>query len=242
LAYPLLKVIVPVLLYFFRLPILANFKKASNFLETLLRPVIVGYIGDVAIYTTTDAKSRFFDIRSKILAESLTLVKSLLDDNTYDRLILAGHSLGSVIAYDTLNRLNLAANLPNGPLPALQKVEGLITFGSPLDKTAFFFREHAGENEYIRRQIMQQLHSFKAKQLYSSMDNMELSCNIAPKLDHIKWVNYYDLTDPVSGHLDFYEIDDSGNHELTMNKKWGVAHTAYWEHPPMYEDIFRRFF
>lgn len=240
--HPAIKLLIPVLQYFSRLPIPAVFTTAAGFLLNKLHPVIVGFIGDVAIYTTTDAKSRFYDIRNKILAESLVLVESLLRDDTYDRVIVAGHSLGSVIAFDTLNRLNIAANQSSSQPLNLEKVGGLITFGSPLDKTAFFFREHAGKQEYVRRQIMQQLHSFKARNLTIETDETELSCTIKPLLDAIPWVNYYDAQDPVSGHLDFYQIDESGNHELSMGAAWGVAHTAYWEHRKMYEDIFRRFF
>ena len=239
-VYPVLKILVPVLLYFFKL---ARFKKVPELLERMLRPLVVGYLGDVAIYTTTDAKSRFFDIRRKILTESHKLVESLLAGDTYDRVIIAGHSLGSAIAYDTLNRLNLSANLPIAPQSVpLEKIGGLITFGSPLDKIAFFFRERASKNEYVRRQILQQLHSFKAKELTFEKDDTEIACNIKPKLDGIRWVNYHDPQDPVSGHLDFYLIDDDDNRKLDMKVAWGKAHTAYWEYDPMYEHIIGTFF
>ena len=238
--YPLLKILVPVLLYFFRFPLIAGFKKGTAFLQGLLRPMIVGYIGDVAIYTTVDAKSRYFELRCKILAESQALLESLLRDDAYDRVIIAGHSLGSVIAYDTLNQLNLEANLPNARPLALDKIKGIITFGSPLDKTAFFFREHAAREQYVRRQIILQLHSFRAKQLCFEKNVIEVTSALKPKLDGIKWVNYYDLKDPVSGHLDFYVVDE--NKELHMHGEWGVAHTAYWEHEPMYQDIAEKYF
>lgn len=240
--YPFLKIALSISLLLSRIPGISVFKKAAGFLQEKLRPMIVGYIGDVAIYTTTDTKSRFFELRRKILKESQALVESLLSDDSYDRVIIAGHSLGSVIAYDTLNRLNLAANLPDARHPALEKVGGLITFGSPLDKIAFFFREHAKKGEYVRRQIIQQLHSFKARQLSFEPNSIEMGCKIKPKLDGIPWVNYFDMNDPVSGHLDFYIMGDNDNVELRMDEKWGVAHTTYWGHQRMYGDIFKRFF
>jgi len=239
-VYPLLKIVVPLLSYLFRLPLISGFKKGAVFLEGLLRPVIVGYIGDVAIYTTVDEKSEFFEVRRKILAESQLLIESLLTEETYNRIIIVGHSLGSVIAYDTLNSLNLRANLPNSrPLP-FEKIKGLITFGSPLDKVAFFFREHASSEQYIRRQIMEQLHSFRAKKFDFEANLAEVNSTITSIMKGIKWVNYYDMLDPVSGHLDFYEVDE--NKELLMHSKWGVAHTAYWEHEPMYEDMADKYF
>jgi hypothetical protein len=74
--------------------------------------------------------------------------------------------LGSVIADDTLNRINIAANLKSGKAIPHKKIAGLITL--PPDKIAFFFREHSREAESVRRQIVEHLHSFKAKRLDSS--------------------------------------------------------------------------
>jgi hypothetical protein len=77
--------------------------------------LLVGYIGDIAIYTTMDQKSRHYEIRQRILKESQALLEAILAEAPEDaQVIVAGHSLGSVIAYDTLNRLNIKANLPGG--------------------------------------------------------------------------------------------------------------------------------
>ncbi len=69
---------------------------------------IVNYVGDVAIYTTTDIKSKHYEIRSRILTESVQQMELLLKE--YERLVIVAHSLGSVIAFDTLNRVNLEMN------------------------------------------------------------------------------------------------------------------------------------
>lgn len=204
--------------------------------------IVVGYIGDIAIYTTMDEKSSYYRIRQQILAEAQALVDAVLDgDGTqpYDRVIIAGHSLGSVIAYDTFNRFNIAANL--GTARSVEKLHGLITFGSPLDKIAFFFRDHTAPRETVRRQILSHLHSFKSKNWDLSHESLHIGDPLKPKLDHIPWVNYYGAKDPVSGHLDFYKIDDHDNVELDLHAKWGVAHTAYWENRAFYQDIVRRF-
>jgi hypothetical protein len=47
---------------------------------------------------------------------------------------LVGRSLGSVVAYDTLN------GLLNEDVSRSTRTQLLLTFGSPLDKTAFLFR------------------------------------------------------------------------------------------------------
>lgn len=59
----------------------------------------------------------------------------------YDQVILAGHSLGSVVAYDALDRLSNDLNTGNWRFPKdkRERLPGLVTFGSPLDKIALFF-------------------------------------------------------------------------------------------------------
>jgi hypothetical protein len=203
--------------------------------------IIVGYIGDIAIYTTTDEKSRKYRIRQQILKECQSQVEAILEDSRYDRVIIAGHSLGSVIAFDTLNRINIKSNLPSGAKLRIDKITGLITFGSPLDKIAFFFREHTTAQEYIRRQIKSHLHSFKAKTLDDQNDDLILSNPIQHNLDDVLWVNYYSKSDPISGHLDFYQIAEEDNVLLDLPEFWGVAHVGYWTHQPFYEDVVARF-
>ncbi len=61
------------------------------------------------------------------------------------------------------------------------------------------------------------------------------------KLDRLPWVNFYGRKDPVSGHLDFYTIDDQDNIELNLPQSWGVAHTGYWTSKEFYEKIVERF-
>lgn len=241
LLYPLIRFAISILSLFSRLTPLQVLQRSIDGLKGLLKPVIVGYIGDIAIYTTMDEKSRFFKLRQQILAHSQALLEAILAGHNYERVIIAGHSLGSVIAYDTLNRLNIKANLPSGSNIPVHKVAGLITFGSPLDKIAFFFREHAGKEQCVRRQIMEQLHSFKAKPLSLAPNAFPLANPLSPKLDGIPWVNYFNDKDPVSGHLDFYKIPDEDNVRLDLPEPWGVAHVGYWGHKPFYADIARRF-
>lgn len=203
--------------------------------------IITGYIGDVAIYTTTDEKSKYYRIRQEILKECQALVEEILNDKHYDRVIIAGHSLGSVIAYDTLNRINIETNLNGKNSIPIKKLSGLITFGSPLDKVAFFFREHTRSDQYIRRQILAHLHSFKSKPLDFQKEDHIVRDPLARNLDFIPWVNYYARKDPVSGHLDFYDIKSCDNVELALPQPWGAAHCGYWTSLQFYDDIVTRF-
>jgi hypothetical protein len=161
----------------------------------------------------------------------------------YARLLLVGHSLGSVIAYDAINLAVQRTNLDAGRADVYRKISALITFGSPLDKIAFFFRFRSEQNDYIRRQIVAQRHCFRSRDWDirgCQCEDMNLDDPFKIKLDEtIQWVNYWDPLDPVSGPLDFYEVTE--NVKYQMGSSWGQAHLSYWEYEPMYQDIARRF-
>ncbi|MBI4548528.1 MAG: hypothetical protein HY707_11135 [Ignavibacteriae bacterium] len=92
----------------------------------------------------------------------------------------------------------------------------------------------------MRRQIVEQLHSFKAKPLSLEKNPVPLTNTLAAKLDRVTWINVYDDNDPISGHLDFYKVDE--NLKINLGMKWGLAHVGYWEDEKFYEDIAERFF
>ncbi|MBI2093333.1 MAG: hypothetical protein HYT88_01220 [Candidatus Omnitrophica bacterium] len=233
--YPLIRLAIAVLKRF-------HFRWARllrAWLENRATQFIVDYIGDIAIYSTTDQKSRHFRVRQQILKESFKLLEEVVTHTPCDQVILAGHSLGSVIAYDTLNRLSILSSHATGSTMPLSKLGGLVTFGSPLDKIAFFFREHTAQSQYVRRQILEQLYSFKRRPFSFHKNAHVVVSPIQPVLEPLPWVNYYNDKDPISGYLDFYHRLD--NVELKLASGWGVAHVEYWIHPPFYADIARRF-
>jgi len=65
-------------------------------------------------------------------------------------MIVLGHSLGSVIGYDVLNGLMLEEQLCNQPLQVADRTRMFLTFGSPLDKTAFLFRTQKDMRSQVR--------------------------------------------------------------------------------------------
>jgi hypothetical protein len=212
-----------------------------------IAPVMKDYVGDVAIYTTTDRKSKFYGIRQRILSGAQRKLLELLRSEDYDQVILAGHSLGSVVSYDLLNSINLLCNHDEDLQQHVkQKLRALITFGSPLDKIAFFLRERAEKDEYVRRQIISNLHSFKSVPYDLSLKKdpagaaWKMESSIQKFMDDIPWLNFYHDADPVSGHLDFYSNVTNEKACVFENEKsnrWGFAHLGYWEHKPMYTKI-----
>lgn len=218
-----------------RIPLLLFGRIAKTFL--------VDYAGDVAIYTSSNKKSEFYETRKKILDGAVEKVTWLLtsDELDYDQIILMGHSLGSVVAYDTLNRINNQMNINPQLAEHKDKLRGLVTFGSPLDKTAFFFRERAKQDQYVRRQMLDHYHGFKTKNFnLGKADAPNVRNDIRHLLDEsVTWLNFWDPKDPIAGYLDFYEVDtnyqmhfDFGKSRIPSPFALGEtrirAHDEYW--------------
>jgi hypothetical protein len=179
-------------------------------------------MGDVAAYLNAQKLSKFDELRDSI-RKSVELVMDAVyrarasDDGPffYHHIIVVGHSLGSVISYDVLNRLLIDD-------PALE-VQGrtnlLLTFGSPLDKSAFLFRVKGGTDELREAaaanwQPMIQNYSFRPKQ----------------------WINLYSWMDIISGKLTFYDDPDLPNGDAPcVDNRYDpgavlplAAHNEYW--------------
>jgi pimeloyl-ACP methyl ester carboxylesterase len=170
-----------------------------------VRYFLIEYAGDVAAYISPYKDSKFDEIRTKIQNVGLSLGKTIYgfgqQSSTvpkYSKIVVVGHSLGSVLAYDTLNAL---INLDNCSAPHARKhvvarTRALITFGSPLDKTAFIFRMQArNDQEWIREQLaasVQPLIVDYAKYRPAGFD----------------WINIWSRMDIVSGELNYYDVHD----------------------------------
>ncbi len=107
--------------------------------------------GDVICYLDQDPRSDHHETRQKIINGAVQEIKQLINGKRYERIIVAGHSLGSVIAYDALNRVIQEANADGREAfqKDADKIRGLVTFGSPLDKIALCFWKDA-PNQGIR--------------------------------------------------------------------------------------------
>ena len=143
--------------------------------------------------------------------------------------------LGSVIAYDTLNRLILDDTPPRageadaGGLSVVSRTRLFLTFGSPLDKTAFLFG-------------VQGMRTTEAREaLAASVQPMLCDYALRPR----KWINIYSPWDIVSGYLDYYDPPGSTDprrvenridpHATTLLK----AHLEYWRNPLLFQILHR---
>jgi hypothetical protein len=199
---------------------------------SVARYFIIEFVGDVAAYISPYKASKFDELRQKIQTVGFTIGKVIYGFGgaapsvpDYRRVVIAGHSLGSVLAYDTLNAL---INLDNVSAPANRRdvsirTSALITFGSPLDKTAFIFRmQPDNEEDWIR------------EHLAASVQPLILSYpEFRPST--FSWINLWSPMDIVSGSLEYYDAVRPSNPLHVHNKRdpraWVpiMAHTQYWK-------------
>lgn len=211
-----------------------------------VRSFLIQYLGDVAIYVSPHLVDRFFDLRVRIrnvVWRAARAVYSYRDATgfVYDDVIVAGHSLGSVVVYDALNRLvnddDLADesdalfcdDAPVENLCVSARTRLLLTFGSPLDKTAFIFAQHDP---------------------HGGTERDALAASVQPLIARereFRWVNVWTRFDILGGCLDFYDTpqdDEDPNFQRVDNVPDPhaitplLAHTEFWKNTLIYEKIF----
>lgn len=215
-------------------------KLLTHLIDKPLRRFIADSLGDVTIYTAMDTNKKYHDIRETIITGAVNMFKYLMLDS-YDSIEIYGHSLGSVIAYDALGRINREMNIDAGLRDFADKITKFVTFGSPLDKIAFFFDEQLdNEERRIRYNIVTQLHGFRRK----TVDVSIIADGISSYFNHMKWLNYWEKSDPISGHLDVYsnveniELDFSAYITAGewFRKHYSTnSHSLYWSLPDIYK-------
>jgi hypothetical protein len=204
-----------------------------------VREIMVQYVGDVAIYVRPNKLDRFDEVRNEIKEAARSVVSAIFtvyagpnnNQFLYDRVALIGHSLGSVIAYDTLNRLMLDDWLSGNALHVAERVKTMITFGSPLNKTAFFFTIQAKDSLHIR------------ERLASTVQPLITSY---PKFRKLAWINVYSPNDIVSGRLQFYDLPGFQVFPAVTNIPDPdafvplVAHVSYWNNSVVWQQLLQQ--
>ncbi len=210
--------------------------------SALVREVMVQYVGDVAAYVTSQNLDRFNTIRQRIKQIALDSAKAVYlaqegGEFLYDKIAVVGHSLGSVIAYDTLNALLNAEKLSLTELKIASRTCLLETFGSPLDKIAFFFSLQGNEAFHIREQL--------AAAVQPLITNYE-------EFRRFPWINVYSPNDIVSGKVELYDLPMKGQPDSTRRLIQRhrvrhfqdpdaivplVAHVAYWKNKEVWKKL-----
>jgi hypothetical protein len=204
----------------------------------LINRFLTTAIGDLTVYLGSDTLSTNFVARSQILEECTQTVRGLLEEQLdlvpdrtpirYDRVILAAHSLGSVIAYDTLNDLMAQSMASVTPDRSLQRISALFTFGCPLNKVYYFFRARTSPKTYVLDEILYALHSFRLR------NPPPAGALPPPDPFHpaFEWLNAWCPMDVISGRMLFYQADK--NQIVKQGFEPASAHTGYWKNPKLY--------
>lgn len=203
-----------------------------------LRYFLIEFCGDAAIYISAHKVSEHWRVREQIATKMYQLVRAIYafrDEShahVYDRVVIAGHSLGAMIAYDTLNRMLLEERNGLCKECPLERTAGLVTFGAALEKTAFIFRN-------------QLWHEFELRE--------KLAANRQPLIDGarwrepLRWINLLAWTDWVSSKLQYYDPDETrrmaGENWYVENRSdpysatfiFPVSHVTYWKSPRLGE-------
>ena len=198
-----------------------------------IRGVLVQYMGDVAVYVDSHKVDRFSELRKQIKDRVFDQAKIIYGNQDYKHVALIGHSLGSVVTYDTLNALlNFDDLNQHEQMNVANRTKLLLTFGSPLDKTAFIFASHVSSNrdtrETLAATVQPLIQSYK-------------------KFRNFKWINIYAKRDIVSGRLDFY--DDKENDDCTPARVVDniidedaliplASHNEYWQNPLLFDKLY----
>ncbi len=118
---------------------------AISLLAGWLTAFLYGYVGDAARYL--DPHPDNIEQRNKIRDEGIALLNSLHESKKYSRIIVVGHSLGSVIGYDLIRLYWSSLTLPALEQP--QRVEALHDFDDARD--AIFDNPAVSEKERVER-------------------------------------------------------------------------------------------
>jgi hypothetical protein len=181
----------------------------------VLRFFLIQYLGDVVIYVSSYAVSKFQKIRDDIQEVGFEVGRAVYGlPQQYDRCIVVGHSLGSVVAYDLYNRMWNEGAGTNWDVQ--RRTALLLTFGSPLDKTAFLFRLQQSREADVREAL-----AAAAQPTIADARNRPAA-----------WVNIWSPRDWISGELDYYERPGEGYITNVRDPEASiplVAHTEYWK-------------
>ncbi len=211
-------------------------------LSSMVRQIMVEYVGDVAAYITPNKLDRFNEIRQKIKKIAFDSAHAVFlagegGEFLYQKVAVVGHSLGTVIAYDTLNSL---LNMEEVARPAVdlgiaRRTCLFETFGSPLDKVAFFFSIQGKDAFFIRELLAE--------------DVQPLIRDYA-RFRRFPWVNIYSLNDIISGKVQMYDFPENqapnwlrqliADHHVQHDPDPDaivplVAHVEYWKNRKAWE-------
>jgi hypothetical protein len=244
-------------------------KSALFQLEIIFSPIVFYYLlkniigvlsksfGDVIRYTVPHPKN--IGIRHKISQSAVTFLMNLhRDDSKYDKIVIIGHSLGSIIAYemivntfgtlnksfdkksgvtrseaDNINQMDDPERRKAGLGPEFEwKVSDFITCGSPLCHAKMLMVENKDAfNKKVNKGEYPVCPANREDLFYP---NKEDSNYFVPTHDSVfsfmKWTNIFFTNDAVGGNLKNIFGGDITDRDLKPKTYTGIrnSHSQYW--------------
>jgi hypothetical protein len=196
--------------------------------SAVVRYFMVQYVGDVAAYVSSHTIDRFDQVRRQIkdcVYSAAQAVYGAAGAFAYDGVIVVGHSLGSLVSYDVLNRLiseeQLQVAAGGEPSGVVRRTRLFLTFGSPMDKTAFIFAIQTGKTNPTREALVASM-----QPLIQDYGNRTMP-----------WINIYSPWDIISGALNYYDVRGTPSPPAIQNlpdpdaTTFLAAHAEYWHNP-----------
>lgn len=140
--------------WFTQLPYADRIWKGVILVLGVVQGVLIYYAGDAARYLTPNPEN--IALRQKIRQEGLELLKKLHESGEYDRIVIVGHSLGSVIGYDLIARLWI-------------EYSNQSKFKKNADRIADCYRQKKSPQPFIGRKLYDSGSQLDAKKRCSSL-------------------------------------------------------------------------
>lgn len=196
----------------------------------LLIGFIVGFFGDVQIYTTRDENdARFYKLRDAILDTAVTaIIRAVTPESNggydYERVIVLSHSLGGTIATDAITRLKRGCEQGALTAAAFAKVRAFAMLGSSLEKTQYFFNV-AGTTPSVS------YNEWRGK-AYEKLFSDDPKVLAAKRSSRIFWINYWYFQDPICNEIRSYKDvcrNERGSRHITPIHP--LIHSDYLDDP-----------
>lgn len=226
-AFKSLLLLVPAFVFFLLdlLTIASRFVKRLSGIAVSIQRTLMAYAGDIRVYTSENKQVFGREVKDVIVDRFRQTLSRAHEAN--ESIVVVGHSLGSVVAYDGLTKDDYRNPTDGTPLqpwpptrgcPPLEKVVALFTLGSPLDKFNYFWPD---------RISMTPVGNGGQKKIW--------------------WGNFQEFLDPVGANLNAYTrenwqrpypcrgsycldtvFDGPNEYRLCIAYSPGRAHFIYW--------------
>jgi hypothetical protein len=158
-----------------------------------MRYAITHIASDIRYWAAIGANEKHADVRRAVLQKTSAMIRHIVADENCTKVVIVCHSLGTTIAYDAIceiGRYNRARiNADSALHVPIEKINDLISLGSPIDKIACLFEPDGAK-------------SFRTAVLNEDLrGDLSLPPFFVNKVSAVRWINFWDAADPVSDAL-----------------------------------------